>query len=121
MAGENPPESMEFHYLKSGGFRVVHADGVWGGPTPRGYITMSFFSERAPIPRRISYKLNPSDGIPQALTLGKELARDGKEGFVREVEVEVMIDLPMAKSLIRWLADKVRVLEDRNRETKQEK
>ena len=105
MAEESPPESIEFHYIKSNSFRVVHADGVWGGLTPRGYISMSFFSERNPIPRRITYDVTPED------MLGQETGRDSRSGFIREVEVEVMVDLDMAKSLIRWLEDKIGILE----------
>ena len=29
---------VEFHYIKSNHFRVIHADGVYGGATPRGFI-----------------------------------------------------------------------------------
>ena len=108
MKKENPPESIDFHYIKSNGFRVVHADGVWGGATGRGYITMSFFSERHPIPRRLAYEIRP-DG-----TLGQETDRDSKKGAVREVEVEVMVDLEMAKSLVSWINDKVKILENRS-------
>jgi hypothetical protein len=115
MSKESPPESLEFHYVKSNGFRVVHADGVWGGPTPRGYITMSFFSERAPIPARISHELQtPEPNSPDRI-IGPEIARDAKDGLVREVEVEVMVDLAMAKSLLGWLGEKVLLLEGRDK------
>ena len=115
MSEESPPESVEFHYIKSNGFRVVHADGVWGGPTPRGYITMSFYSERAPIPRRISLELKPPEPNSPDRTLGQEIVRDTKNGLVREVEVEVMVDLEMAKSLHGWLGEKVQTLEGRDK------
>lgn len=107
MAQENLPEKFDFHYIKSNGFRVVHADGVWGGPNLRGYITMSFFSERHPIPRRLTHEVK-SDG-----TFGQEIGREIRGGTIREVEVEVMVDLSMAKSLNSWLAEKIKILEDR--------
>ena len=105
---EEFPSSFEFHYLKSNSFRVVHCDGVWGGTTPRGYITMSFYSERAPIPRRIIHEFKP-EGI-----LGQETGRDSREGIIREVEVEVMMDLAVAKSLIPWLEEKIQALESQH-------
>ena len=108
MAKNGPPKNIDFHYIKASGFRVVHADGVWGGPTPLGYITMSFFSERAPIPRKISFELE-SQG-----TLGQETSRDTKDGLVREVDVEVVVDLRMAKNLMEWLNEKVQYLEDQD-------
>ena len=109
MAKENPPGTVDFHYIKSNGFRAVHADGVWGGATPRGYITMSFYSERHPIPRRLTHKIKPDE------TLGSEVDRDSREGFIREVEVEVMVDLAMAKALIPWLKEKISVLEGQHK------
>ena len=71
---------------------------------------MSFFSERSPIPRKLSFDLE-SQG-----TLGQEISRDTKGGLVREVEVEVMVDLEMAKSLVEWLKEKVQILEARDKE-----
>ena len=109
MTKKGPQENIDLHYIKANGFRVVHADGVWGGPTPRGYITMSFFSERAPIPRTISFELE-SQG-----TLGEETSRDTKGGLIREVDVEVVVDLRMAKSLVGWLNEKVQNLEDQDK------
>ena len=97
--------SVDIHYLKANDFRVVHADGVWGGVAPRGYITMSVFSERSPIPRKMVFDVTP-DG-----QLGPETSRDSKEGIVREVEVEVVMDVPLAKSLIEWLKDKIEFFE----------
>lgn len=99
------PKSVEIHYLKANDFRVIHADGVWGGVAPRGYITMSVFSERNPIPRKMIFDVTP-DG-----QLGPETGRDSKEGIIREVEVDVVMDVPLAKSLIRWLQDKVNFAE----------
>ena len=98
-------EELELHYLKSNNFRVVHGDGVWGGATPRGYIAMSFYSERYPIPRKLVHELAPSGAV------GQETSRDSRKGIIREVEVEVMVDLPMAKSLITWLQEHVDFLE----------
>ena len=107
MANKNPPRSITFHYIKSNEFRVIHADGVWGGATPRGYITMSFYSERAPIPQTVTHEVRES-------SLGSEQNRSSKDGIIREVEVEVMIDLAMAKSLIPWLQEKINQLEKRD-------
>ena len=111
---EDSPDNVAFHYIKTNSFQVVHADGVWGGPTPRGYISMSFYSERHPIPQKIVHQITPQD------TLGKEIDRDAKDGIVREVGVEVLIDLPMAKSLVPWLKEKIASLENKTRKTAKE-
>ena len=107
------PEEVEIHYIKAAGFRVIHADGVWGGPTPRGYISMSFFSERTPIPKRMVYDV-PKSGIIKGDAPPKET--EARQGIVREVEADVMVDLETAKSFLRWLQQKVDVLESRGGE-----
>ena len=86
--------TLEFHYIKSNSFKVVHCDGVWGGATPRGLISISFFSERNPIPKTVSHA-RPEQGQP----LGEEISRKAKGGIIREVDVAVIMDLQMAKSL----------------------
>lgn len=102
---EDATRSVQFHYNKSNAFRVVHGDGVWGGVTPRGGISMSFFSERGPIPKSLRYALS-ADG-----NLGEIEESDSKGGIVREVEVTVMIDLDVARSLVSWLEDHIKKAE----------
>ena len=105
---EEIPTSIDFHYIKSHSFRVVHGDGVWGGATPRGYIAMSFFSERSPIPKKLTHDISPQG------TLGEETDRKVKSGVVREVEVEVIVDLTTAKSMISWLETHISTIEGHN-------
>lgn len=104
-------DEIEFHYIKSNSFRAVHCDGVWGGTTPRGYITMNFYSERAPIPNRLKHAVEPDGRV------GKEIAegRITREGIIREVEVEVIMDLEMAKSVVDWLQGHIRFLDDQRK------
>jgi hypothetical protein len=43
-------EGSEVHYIKSKDFRVIYAEGAWGGPSPHGMIAFSLYNERPPIP-----------------------------------------------------------------------
>jgi hypothetical protein len=103
---DEPPEGerrLQFDYLKSSLFRVVHADGVVGGLTPRLDIIMNFWSERQPIPRTMIFLLKEDD------TLGEEVRseRVSRDAIVREVEAGVVMDLESAKSLRDWLDSKI--------------
>src|SRR5437660_1297541 len=60
-------QTVEFHYIKSPQFRVIHVDGAIGGSAPRGKLFVNIFSERIPIPRRQVFRLNAD------ATLGPEL------------------------------------------------
>ena len=44
------PDELPIHYVKSNFFRVVCADGAWGGFSPGGRLIINFYNERAPIP-----------------------------------------------------------------------
>ena len=101
--GEPVPDRMSFDYIKSNFFRVIHADGVVGSVTPRLGIHMDFWSERLAIPKRVVHNVEP-DG-----TLGEEIRdeREARDALVREVEVGVVVDLGTAKSIAKWLAEKI--------------
>ena len=103
--------SIRFHYIKSNAFRVIHADGVFGGPSPGStrQLNVSFFSERAAIPTMVEHSLTDlGDGIMQ---MGNVVATEGKQGVVREVEAGVVMSLAMAKKLHAWLDEKIRAME----------
>lgn len=98
-------ESLQFRYIKSEFFRVVHANGAWGGLTPQAEIHMVIFSERPAIPDAIVHAIT-EDG-----RLGKEIAVKGEGGVVREYEVDVVLNYVTAKAMQVWLNDQVNKLE----------
>jgi len=97
-----------FEYIKSNSFRVMHADGVHGGVSPRLDIHMAVFTERAPFPKEIYHFLKP-DGM-----LGAEdfPNRKGRKGFIREIDADIIMDVQVAKVLVTWLNDKIKQVED---------
>jgi hypothetical protein len=100
-------DTVKFHYVKSNYFRVIHGDGAFGGLTPRGELFLSIYSERAPLP----------DVTVQAIEndqLGPEIIEQRKvsDGIVREMEVGIVMDLAVAKSLIDWLTKRVEIVEE---------
>ena len=85
--GEASPR-VNFDYIKSQNFRVIHMDGALGGLTPNGHIHMSLYSERPPIPRRMVYPLAEGQ-------LGEEIKdeRVTRDAIVREVDIDVMMTI----------------------------
>ena len=95
-------KTIRFDYIKSNCFRVIHVDGVHGGPTPRvDGVQMAFFSERAAIPTREEHVLTEKS------TLGKRIRIEKRDAIVREVEVEAILSIEMAKRLEEWIHEKV--------------
>lgn len=100
------PPNVLFHYIKSNQFRVIHADGAYGGISPRGYIHFALYNERTAIPRTTSLDLVSSKaGVG---TYGNEVRVDGRDGYVREIEIDVMMDIRAAKNLHEWLDEKIK-------------
>ena len=95
-----------FDIIKSNSFRGIHADGVWGGATPRGLIALTFFSERFPIPTQVSHRL-------EAGRVGDEVKdmRVSRSAIVREAEVCVYMNLETAISFRTFLDDHIKKIQ----------
>lgn len=100
-------QTVSFRYYKSHNFRVIHADGAFGGMTPRAGLFVAFYNERFPIPEATTHSIT-QDGA-----LGEELRseRVSKKEIIREVEAGVLLDVEAAKSLVQWLNQKISEVE----------
>jgi hypothetical protein len=99
------PDELAFHYLKSTLFRVVHVDGLIGSITPQGLLHIAMFNERPAIPQYVLHSIS-GDG-----KLGPERAHSGKEGIVRELEVDLLMSEKIARSLHEWLGARLQEFE----------
>ena len=95
-----------FNYRKSSGFRVVRAEGAWGGITPRGEIVMNIFNERLPVPDFDEVEILEDGSFGRRV----DFSADTK-GIVREVEIALSMDVRTAANLANWLLDKVQRIE----------
>jgi hypothetical protein len=96
-----PMQSIDIHYIKIPSYRTFCTSGAFGGITPKGQIYMELFVERAATPQVVTHQINDNG------SLGKELKRQGKVGVVREIECGIVFDIGTAKSMKRWLEDKI--------------
>jgi hypothetical protein len=100
--GDDEPLQLSFHYLKSNQFRVIHADGAWGGLTLNGQLTMVLYSERPPIPKSTTHEVR--DGRLVEL----EEYRDARDASaVREAEVAAIMHPRVAVQLRDWLNERL--------------
>lgn len=99
-------DTLRFHYIKSNYFRTVHCDGAIGAISPRlQAIEVAFYSERLPIPQVVAHKIDVKNGQLKEEILTERVMRDG---VVREVEVNVVLDIDGAERLVEWLNGKIR-------------
>ncbi|MCW5691472.1 MAG: hypothetical protein KIT48_03830 [Pseudolabrys sp.] len=91
---------LKVEYEQSNFYRVVAADGAYGGVTPRGRLQFSFYNERGAGPLSSVLTVGP-DGS------AKESPEPVGQVIVRELEVNVTMDLSSAINFSTWLAGKI--------------
>jgi hypothetical protein len=94
--------TLEVHYNKSNFFRVIHMDGCIGGLSPRGFIHCNFYSERYAIPLKSELTLGPDRPV--------ERTTEQKSGMVRELEIDVIMDINAALSFYVWFGKQLEQL-----------
>lgn len=102
---DNKLSQITFNYIKADNFHSVLSTGVVGGITVNALIDMNFFTDRVTIPQKITLEIN-KDG-----SVAKEINIETKSGTVREVQFGVLMDVTVAKSLISWLNEKIKIIE----------
>jgi|SRR5215469_12562278 len=100
------PTVVNFDYVKSNDFRIVHADGAFISGAAAG-LNIAFYSERQPIPRRVVHK------IEDGKRLGAEIveAKVVRDALIRDVEVSLVMSLDTAKLLHLSLGEIIQKLE----------
>jgi hypothetical protein len=105
---------LEIPYVKSNFCRVIHVDGAYGGPiAPSGVyeIYMALYSQHQKFPDSVRFIVDPVSRTARPAAQNQE-----NSTIVREIEIEVMMSLPFAKSLRDWLDDKIQKAEQENPE-----
>lgn len=92
---------VEFCFEESKDFKLIPANGMWGGITTRGDFRIDFFVETLATPKSIIYPVN-SDG-----TLGKELKRTPADRYVRRLEAGVLMSIESAELLAGFIKDRI--------------
>ena len=106
---------IEFNYIKSNNFRVIHADGAIGDETPNGNLFLTFYSERFPLPDSQTLKINEEGNIIGEVFEKRRVNSSGN--VMREVEVGVMLDIDVAKVMVLSLLNLIRQIETANSQT----
>ena len=99
------PQRVKFFYIKGQHFRVIHVDGSIGGLTPRGLLHIALFNERPAIPQMTEH------GFTEEGYLGDATVQEGKEGIVRELEVDILMSRATAVEMRDWLSNRIEDLD----------
>jgi hypothetical protein len=102
------PSTVEFDYLKSNFFRVVRANGAFGGFSPDGSLYMAIYSERPAMPDASIYAIESTGKVGAEIMAQRKVT---SKGIVRELEVGLSFDVAVAKAIIQWLSERVEMAE----------
>ena len=105
---EDQQPRITFSYEKSPTCRTIHASGAWGSVTPEYAIYMALFSEHLPIPERTAHLITETG----ALGVEVDDERQVKSGVVRQIEAEVFLSEQTAISLVAWLQERLRQIQE---------
>lgn len=102
MKDKSEPESIVFKYTKANDYRIVTANGAYGGPEPTGGIKVDFFIESLEYPNLQRFEL-------EGTKLGKEVRRiPGENNWVRELQIGLLLSRDVAETIGNWLLEKVK-------------
>ncbi len=100
--GKQQPSEIRIEWEYDKDYRLVPANGMWGGLTPRGDLRIEFFVEVIPTPGSGETAL-----IHDAGGSYKERRKTpGKATVVRKVQVGVMIPPNQISNFAEWFKDK---------------
>jgi len=102
---------IKFHYIKSPSFRVVHVNGFVGGWNGMGELHIASYSERPAIPLVVEQELLTE-------TLGPAQPVEGKVGYVRELDIDLMLNRDRVIELRDWLNKRLEEFDQLARGTK---
>lgn len=100
--------TIDFHYIKSPSYQEIPVHGAYGGVNVgNGNFAMSVFSERGPVPNRMTYAIEGGE-------LKDVVDREGKEGVVRSVQAVLHFDINTAIALHEWFGEKIALYSNAN-------
>jgi hypothetical protein len=106
-------QEVVFKYVKSNFYRVIHANGAFGGISGRGEIHIGFYSERIEFPDSSRMTISSAGHVsPEQF--------EGSRQPVREIEADIVVDLETARLIRLWLDGKIAFMEKLIKQAEQE-
>ena len=97
--GEDRQVKFLFEYDQ--GYRLIGANGVWSGITPRRDMRLDFFVESVGVPEQVTHLVTENGG------LGPELNRSPDHRIVRRLQVGVLLSLDQAESIADFIKKQI--------------
>ena len=105
---QTPPSEVTYRFTHSIHSRKIPVDGIWGGVTSTGNISVALFTDTPPIPDSITHSVEEGQR-------GAETSREVENVIEREVQIEFVLNLDLARVVRDWLNDRIEEAEKARR------
>ena len=96
--GKQQPSEIRIEWEYDKNYRLVPANGMWGGITPRGDLRIEFFVECSPVPGPGETLLIKEEGG----FYQEDRERPERPALVRKIQVGVMVAPEHVSSFMEW-------------------
>jgi len=99
------PEKIDVEYEYDPDYRLVAANGVFGGVTPRGELRIDFFAEYPPAPGsgEVTYRNKGGKLVEET-----KKSKDAK--LVRRIQVGVLVSPHHIDGFAKWFREKAQMI-----------
>lgn len=107
---EQDVRKIEFAFKTHPDYRIVSANGVWGGITTRGDLKMDFLVEYRATPHKVTNVIGSDSKVGDEISREPEDIREGKPVVVtRELQCGVLLSIEHAETIANWMLEKVKL------------
>lgn len=103
MAEEAQTVQIPIWYEKEEGYRLVPANGIYGGVSPKGDVVIHFFMDHNAIPEKTYFEQVEGE-VPGTASLTE--VHPQNPGIVRKLQFGAVITAMEARSIGKWLMEK---------------
>lgn len=107
MDKESQEDVVKFVFVKSPDYKMIAANGVWGGVTPQGQLKLDLFVDSVDMPEFITHNIL-KDG-----RLGEEIERKPSGKIItRELQIGVLLPINIAETIAKWILATLQEVKD---------
>ena len=106
---QTPPSEVTYRFTHSIHSRKIPVDGIWGGVTSTGNISVALFTDTLSNPNSVTYAVDEDSQI------GAVISMEIENVIEREVQVEFVLNLDVARVVRDWLGDRIEEAEKAQR------
>jgi hypothetical protein len=107
---------VRFRFNKTPEYKIISANGAYGGMTPRGTFLLHFFNEYAPIPVAEVVDIDEKGTIKKAQPIRDQGDVEfGKPVYVRDLVIGISMPPEQAVSLANFILERVKMVQDQDK------